>query len=64
MYLTGRRIAARPFLSGYVSSGRCEKIDLETRSNFGLEKTAPGCLIGDCPGFGIHFGSDEISLAF
>jgi endogenous inhibitor of DNA gyrase (YacG/DUF329 family) len=45
-----------------VPSGRCEKIDLETWSNFGLEKkTAPGCLISDCRGFGRHLGSDEIS---
>jgi hypothetical protein len=38
-----------------------KKLILETWSNFGLEKIAPGCLISDRWGFGIHFGSDEIS---
>jgi hypothetical protein len=26
-----------------------------------LKKAAPGCLISDCRGFGIHFASDETS---
>jgi hypothetical protein len=43
-----------------VPSGRCEKFDLETWSNFGLEKIAPGCFISGRQTFGIHFGSDEI----
>jgi hypothetical protein len=38
-----------------------KKLILETWSNFGLEKIAPGCVISDRWGFGIHFGSDEIS---
>jgi hypothetical protein len=38
-----------------------KKLILETWSNFGLEKIARGCLISDRWGFGIHFGSDEIS---
>jgi hypothetical protein len=46
---------------GIEGTGRCEKIDLETWSNFGLEKTAPGCVISDHWDFGIHFGSHEIS---
>jgi hypothetical protein len=41
-------------------TGRCEKIDPETWSNFGLEKKAPGCVISDRWGFGIHFGCHEI----
>jgi hypothetical protein len=38
-----------------------KKLILETWSNFGLEKIAPGCLLSDRWGFGIHFGSDAIS---
>jgi hypothetical protein len=38
-----------------------KKLILETWSNFGLEKMTPGCVISDRWGFGIHFGSDEIS---
>jgi hypothetical protein len=44
-----------------VPSGRCEKIDFRNVEHFGLEKIAPGCVISDRWGFGIHFGSDEIS---
>jgi hypothetical protein len=46
---------------GVLGTGRCEKIDLETSSNFGPEKNAPGCVIRDRWDFGIHFGSHEIS---
>jgi hypothetical protein len=45
---------------GYVSSGRCEKIDLEKWTKFGLKEIAPGCLISDRWACGIHFGSNEI----
>jgi hypothetical protein len=44
-----------------TGTGRCEKIDLETWSNFGLKKNAPGSVISDRWDFGIHFGSHEIS---
>jgi hypothetical protein len=41
-------------------SGRCEKFDLE-RGAISASKKPGQDALGDCWGFGIHFGSDEIS---